>query len=77
VALAGLLIAFMGVLRTGTVDVARHLGRARFRAGVWFELHFLEASQTAAVIRWVIRDNRKPRVQRLCQAPHRFETHPC
>jgi hypothetical protein len=64
-------------LRRGAVDVARHLGRARFRAGVWFELHFLKASQTAAVVRWIIRNNRKPQVRRLCQAPHRFETHPC
>jgi hypothetical protein len=64
-------------LRGGTVDVARHLRRVRFRAGVWFELHFLRESQTAAVIRWVMRNNRKPRVQRLCQAPHLFETHPC
>jgi hypothetical protein len=64
-------------LRGGTVDVARHLRAARFRAGVWFELHFLKASQTAAVVRWVIRNNRKPHVRRLCQAPHRFETHPC
>jgi hypothetical protein len=63
----------------GVVDFRwiRGLERARFGAGVRLELHFLKASQTAAVIRWVFRNDRKPRVRRLCQAPHRFEPHPC
>jgi hypothetical protein len=59
------------------VDVARHLRRARFRAGVQVELHFLKANRTAAVLQWVIRNDRKPEFRRLCQAPHRFEAHPC
>jgi hypothetical protein len=65
----------------GTFNIARRpfrtLRRARFRAGVSLELHFMKASQTAAVIRWVIRNNRRPQVRRLCWAPYRIEPHPC
>jgi hypothetical protein len=73
----GYLFARSLPLRGGTVNVVPYLRGVRFRPGVWFELHFLKASQTAAVLRWVIRNNRKPQIQQLCEAPHRFETHPC
>ena len=64
-------------VRRGFADIAKALKRARFGPGAQFEVQLVRANTTAEIIRFTIRDNRKPRATTLCEGPEDAHPHRC
>ena len=61
----------------GRVDVARHLRHARLSPGTQLELWLYKPNYISDVLRYTIRRNRLPKVERLCLTPAQDDPSRC
>jgi hypothetical protein len=63
--------------RRGRIEIAHAIRRMRFLPGVRLDLKLVKTNMTSEVLRFTIRHKRKPRLEKLCQAPADPEPHEC